>query len=159
MYSFWRARVCWPLLCLCRPFCIFERCLDSNPESCRSKQHFTNLATHLLDWPSHPSPWLSHPSSFLSVLNIFDRVATYTWCTDTDPAFPKIGSRFRMLRLGMPHFAKILISGMGKNQDLGSGLNIPDPQHCFFSCFGVIFALLQPADKRRIHADPDPKHC
>ncbi len=33
-----RTRVCWPLLCLCRPFCIFERCLDSNPESCRSKQ-------------------------------------------------------------------------------------------------------------------------
>jgi hypothetical protein len=23
---------------VCRPFCIFERCLDSNPESCRSKQ-------------------------------------------------------------------------------------------------------------------------
>jgi hypothetical protein len=35
---FWRARVFWPLLCLRRPFCIFERCLDSNPESCRSKQ-------------------------------------------------------------------------------------------------------------------------
>jgi hypothetical protein len=38
---FWRARVCWSLLCLtgmCHPFCIFERCLDSNPESCRSKQ-------------------------------------------------------------------------------------------------------------------------
>ncbi len=35
---FWRARVCWPLLCLCRPFCIFERCLYSNPESCHSKQ-------------------------------------------------------------------------------------------------------------------------
>jgi hypothetical protein len=34
---FWQARVCWPLLCLCRPFCIFERCLDSNPESRRSK--------------------------------------------------------------------------------------------------------------------------
>ncbi len=32
----WRARVCWPLLCLCRRFCIFERCLDSNLESCRS---------------------------------------------------------------------------------------------------------------------------
>jgi hypothetical protein len=30
--------VCSPLLCLCRPFCISERCLDSNPESCRSKQ-------------------------------------------------------------------------------------------------------------------------
>ncbi len=29
--------------------CIFERCLDSNPESCRSKQasYGTNLATHL----------------------------------------------------------------------------------------------------------------
>jgi hypothetical protein len=35
---FWWAIMCWPLLCLCRPFCIFERCLDSNPESCRSKQ-------------------------------------------------------------------------------------------------------------------------
>jgi hypothetical protein len=32
------AGVCWPLLCLCRPKCIFESCLDSNPESCRSKQ-------------------------------------------------------------------------------------------------------------------------
>ncbi len=30
LYIFWRSRVCWPLLCLCRPFCIFERCLDSN---------------------------------------------------------------------------------------------------------------------------------
>ncbi len=36
--SFWRAGVCWPLLCLCRPFYIFERCLDSNQESYRSKQ-------------------------------------------------------------------------------------------------------------------------
>jgi hypothetical protein len=25
---FWRARVCWPLLCLCRPFMIFEGCLS-----------------------------------------------------------------------------------------------------------------------------------
>jgi hypothetical protein len=22
-------------------------------------------------------------------------------------------------------------SGMGKNQDPGSGINVPDPQHCF----------------------------
>jgi hypothetical protein len=29
LYIFWRARVCWPLLCLCRPFYIFEKCLDS----------------------------------------------------------------------------------------------------------------------------------
>jgi hypothetical protein len=26
---FWRATVCWSLLCLCRPFCVFGRC--SNP--------------------------------------------------------------------------------------------------------------------------------
>ncbi len=38
VYIFWQARVRWPLLCLCRPFCIFERCLDSIPVSCRSKQ-------------------------------------------------------------------------------------------------------------------------
>ncbi len=40
--------LCWPLLCLCHPFSIFERCLDSNPESCRRKHgRATNLATHL----------------------------------------------------------------------------------------------------------------
>ncbi len=33
----------WPLLCLCRPFSIFGRCLDSNPESWCA----TCLATHL----------------------------------------------------------------------------------------------------------------
>ncbi len=35
-FIFLRARVCWPLLWLCRPFCpfcIWERCLDSNPEA------------------------------------------------------------------------------------------------------------------------------
>ncbi len=35
---FGRDRVCWPLLCLCCSFCIFERCLVSNPDSCHSKQ-------------------------------------------------------------------------------------------------------------------------
>ncbi len=39
---FWRARVCWQLLCLCR------RYPDSNPESCSCKQ-----ARYLL---CHPSP-------------------------------------------------------------------------------------------------------
>ena len=42
-------RVCWPLLCLCRPFCICERCLKFEPlESCPSKQARYQL--------SHPSP-------------------------------------------------------------------------------------------------------
>ncbi len=36
---------------LCRSFSIFERCLDSNPESCRSKQARYQL--------SHPSPFLA----------------------------------------------------------------------------------------------------
>ncbi len=47
LWNFGRARVCWPLLCLCRPFCICERCLDSNPESCRRKQARYQLATYL----------------------------------------------------------------------------------------------------------------
>jgi hypothetical protein len=34
--------MCWSLLWLCRPFCIFEICLDLNPESCHN-----NLATRL----------------------------------------------------------------------------------------------------------------
>ncbi len=55
LYIFWRARVCRPLLRLCRPFMIFEGCLDSNPECCRSK-----LARYRL---SHPSPLLSNPST------------------------------------------------------------------------------------------------
>ncbi len=48
--------MCWPLRCVCRLCCIFERCLDSNPEGCRSKQarlatHLPYLATHL---PTQP---------------------------------------------------------------------------------------------------------
>ena len=42
------ATVCWPLLCLCRPFCIFDLCLDSNPDSCHNKQ-----ASYQLSHPSH----------------------------------------------------------------------------------------------------------
>ncbi len=33
---FWRATECWRLLCLCRSFMIFEGCLDSKLECCRS---------------------------------------------------------------------------------------------------------------------------
>ncbi len=45
---FWWVRVCWPLLCLCRPFLVFERCLDSNPESCRS-QRCTQISRFKID--------------------------------------------------------------------------------------------------------------
>jgi hypothetical protein len=62
LYIFWGARVCRQLLRLYRPFMIFEGCLDSNPECCRSK-----LARYRLSHPSlynlatHPYR-LSHPS-------------------------------------------------------------------------------------------------
>ncbi len=42
--------------CLCSPFCIFERRLDSNPEWCRSKQARYQLI-HQSPSLSHPSPW------------------------------------------------------------------------------------------------------
>ncbi len=51
---FWRAGVCWPLLCFFR---VFERCPVSISESCRSKQARYQLR--------HPSPYkLSHPFSW-----------------------------------------------------------------------------------------------
>jgi hypothetical protein len=69
---FWRARVCWPLLRLCRPFCIFEKWLDSNQKASVASRCATNLAAHLpnlathLPKRNHPSPYqLSHQSSFL----------------------------------------------------------------------------------------------
>ncbi len=53
--------MCWPLHCLCRPFCNFERCLDSKPESCRSKHGCaTNLATHLPDLATHLPELATH---------------------------------------------------------------------------------------------------
>jgi hypothetical protein len=63
--NFLVARVCWPFLGLCRPFCIFRRCRDSSPESCPSKQQ----VPYQLSYPS-PSklatdlPKLSHPSPY-----------------------------------------------------------------------------------------------
>ncbi len=47
-YSFfWRARLCWPLLCLCRPFCIFERCPIPTQRAAAASRRGTNVATHL----------------------------------------------------------------------------------------------------------------
>ncbi len=67
LYIFWRARVCRPLLRLCRPFMIFEGCLDSNSNGWRA----TDLATHPSTQPpipllQPPIPVLSHPSLFLA---------------------------------------------------------------------------------------------
>jgi hypothetical protein len=42
-------------------------------------------------------------------------------------------------------------SGMGKNQDPGSGINIPDPQHWYFFQF-LIIKTMDPDSE----PDPDP---
>ncbi len=66
-YFFLRARVCRPLVRLCRPFMIFEGWLDSNPEFCRSK-----LARYRL---SHPSPSVftsAGKTEFLKVKSCYD---------------------------------------------------------------------------------------
>ncbi len=76
IFFFWRSRVCWPLLCLCRSLCIFERCLVSKPESCRSKQvrcqlsHLSPVVTHL---PYSPIS-LSHPPSKFIVIQQFWKI-------------------------------------------------------------------------------------
>jgi hypothetical protein len=44
---FLQARVCWPLICLCRPFCIFEKCLLLNQRAAVASRRATNLANHL----------------------------------------------------------------------------------------------------------------
>jgi hypothetical protein len=44
------------LSCLCRPFCIFGRCLESNPESCKQVRYQL----------SHPSPEISQTISLFS---------------------------------------------------------------------------------------------
>jgi hypothetical protein len=65
---FLRASVCWPLLCLCRPFCIFERWLNSNPESSRNKQALRYQ--------------LSHPSFYLATYlsNLATQLPHLTTC-------------------------------------------------------------------------------
>jgi len=52
------ARVCWPLICLCNPFCILERWIRTH-RSAIGKQACYQL--------SHPSTWLSHPYSWTNV--------------------------------------------------------------------------------------------
>ncbi len=43
---------------------------------------------------------------------------------------------------------------MGKDQDPGSGINIPDPQHCMFALPDLDTDLLA-----CLNPDPDLKHC
>ncbi len=71
LYIFLGARVCWPLLCICRPFMIYEGCLNSNSECCRSKRA-RNQTSHpsmkkksifwknLLTTNQHLGLWINH---------------------------------------------------------------------------------------------------
>ncbi len=56
--------MCWPLLCLCRPFCIFKKSLDSNPDSYQLSRP-SPLLSHSFRLISYPTPLLSYPSSDL----------------------------------------------------------------------------------------------
>jgi hypothetical protein len=48
IYFFGRARMCWPLLCLCLQFCIFERSVRIRTQRAAvARRRSTNLATHL----------------------------------------------------------------------------------------------------------------
>ncbi len=66
---FWGARVCWPLLCLCRVAHFVFVCEMSGfePESCCSKQARYQL--------SHPSLMLSHPSLICNMHMVYDTIA------------------------------------------------------------------------------------
>ncbi len=58
-FFFWRARVCWPLLCLCRTFCIFDRYLGFEPRE---------LPQQADALPTYPSVFqFSHPSPNLAI--------------------------------------------------------------------------------------------
>ncbi len=65
-YIFLAFRVCWPLLCLCRPFCILERCLEwiRIQRAALAIRRATNLITHL------PPIIYSCPKICLSLRNI-----------------------------------------------------------------------------------------
>ncbi len=72
---FGRAGGCWLLLCLCRPFWfIFERCLDSNPECCRSKRARYQLR-HTLPWESQSLVWMVYP---ISIIFLYCAVNAFT---------------------------------------------------------------------------------
>jgi hypothetical protein len=60
VYFFWMERVCWPLLCLCRPIMIFEGCLNSNSECCHSQRARYQLSHQS---PNIPSSAIHHPPS------------------------------------------------------------------------------------------------
>ncbi len=64
-YIFWRASMCWSLLCLCRPFMIFEGCLNSNSECCRSKRARYQLNHPSTNNTSATHPWFNFISIFL----------------------------------------------------------------------------------------------
>jgi hypothetical protein len=55
-------------------------------------------------------------------------------------------------------FVAVFGSGMGKNQDRGSGINIPDPQQClakgFHPILGSSYSSLQAAPPLRTYVIP-----
>ncbi len=50
---FWRSGVCWPFLCLCRPFSIFWDVWIQTQRAVLTSRHAINLATHIPDLTLH----------------------------------------------------------------------------------------------------------
>ena len=103
LYCFGRARVCWPLLCLYRSFCIFERCLDLKPRELQYMQSgaLTQPPIFLL---SHPSPYLAThlltqpPISLLSPLYPYlaSHLPTQAPISLLSHPYPYTNQRFRI---------------------------------------------------------------
>ncbi len=101
---FWRTRVCWPLLCLCRPFCIFKRCLDSSvaDPGCLSRI---------------PDPTFFHPGSRICIKE-FNYFNPKKWFLSSMKYGPGCSSRIRILTF---YPSRIPDPGVKKAPDPGSG--------------------------------------
>ncbi len=76
--------MCWPLLSLCRQFCIFYGCLKSNPESCRrSPEKLDRIRISRSESRILPdSFWVSDPAclimNYSTNKNIQSAIKTFT---------------------------------------------------------------------------------
>jgi hypothetical protein len=180
----WQPRVCWPLLCICCPFCIFERCLDSNSESCRSKQkryHLAVLRIHdILGWIRiriRGSMPLTNGSGsgFGSGYGSWIRILLFSSLTfkiqQKTSFFHTIFSAYYFLKLHLHHFLKIKSqkeSQNSRNQGFsyyfwmmieGSGSRAGSGSGSIHLTSGSGSGRPKNCEKHVDPVDPDPQHC
>ncbi len=155
LYIFWQASVCWPLLCLCRQFCIFERCLDSHPESCRSQQasnqlslQSPNLATYLpLSYPSPTQPPFSHLATHLPLgypsptQPPISHLATHLPLSYPSPTQPPFSHSATHLPLSHPSPTQLPISHLAAHLPLSH----PSPTQLPISHLATLLPLSHPS--------------